>query len=110
MPRLSVVLSDQADGHPFKETHIATTCQSCERAQGLDDAIFDCTKPSESKYLCAGCLEPVLILSESESGSWKDRGYELGDWVLRNPRDVVVDETHTGRPLRFVGVAGALDA
>lgn len=109
MPRASEVLSDQADGYAFAESAIRTTCDSCGRIQTLDEATFDASKRVESKYLCSGCLNVILILSRPEKVRWEGRGYLLGEWVLRNPQDVVVTKTHTGRPIRFSASPYALD-
>lgn len=103
------MLSDQANGYPFTEATIRTTCPSCERAHTLDEAIFDDSDKWESKYLCAGCLDPILIVSTPGVVLWEGRGYWLGDWVIRNPRDVVVGQTPSSRPIRFVASPHALD-
>jgi hypothetical protein len=109
MARLSEVLSDQADGYPFSESSITTTCLECDTEQTLDEATFDDSRRAESKYLCRDCGGIILIVSAPEPIRWEGRGYLLGKWVLRNPRDVVVTETHTGRPLRFVASPYAMD-
>lgn len=108
MPRASEVLSDQADGYLFSESAISTTCLACERLQTLDEAIFDASNKVESNYLCFGCLNTILIVSAPESRD--ARGYLLGNWVLRNPNDIIVNKTHTGRAIRFVASPHALAA
>lgn len=109
VPRATELFSDQADGYPFTEAAIRTTCPSCEREQSLDEAVFDDSDEWECKYLCSGCLSTLLVISTPVPVLWEGRGYLLGDWQLRNPRDVVVEPTHTGRPIRFGASPHALD-
>lgn len=110
MPRFSEVLSGEADGYPFRESSIETSCPTCDRIQNLDEAIFDDSTSLESRYLCGNCLDPILAISVKEAGAgWEGRGYELGKWLMRNPRELVIQQTHTGRPIRFIACPRAFD-
>ncbi len=75
----------------------------------LEEAVYDPSNSVVSRYLCSNCLGVILIIARPESIRWEGRGYLLGDWLLRNPQDVVVDKTHTGRPIRFTASPYALD-
>lgn len=91
MPRASEIMPGPTNGPPLREEHLRTSCVECLALQTLDQATVDETDPLETIYRCRnGCEKPILIVGNPGVAPWEGRGYRLGDWVIRNPSDVLV--------------------
>jgi hypothetical protein len=87
-PRLSEILPPQPEQPPYTEADILTGCP-CGRLQRLVEAMVLEMDPDRTVYLCpALCDVPILIVTRY-NGESEDVGYHFGDWLMRNPFDVI---------------------
>jgi hypothetical protein len=91
------------------EADIRTTCPKCGRAQRLDEALYLDTDPFEAFYRCANCTEPVLVVATAGVLPWAGRGTRIGDWVIRNPADLLVRAHPGAAEERIPAAPDALD-
>jgi hypothetical protein len=93
MPRAEEVLIwaglDVKGGRLPVDRDIQTTCRICHHVQMLGDATFT-EGPDESVYMCGNGCQPLLIISPPGEVPWPGRGYRLGDWIFRNPDDLIL--------------------
>lgn len=90
LPLVSEVFNSQLTlKQPAQEWQFKTTCTECGWHQRLDEAEVDRSDPFEVRYVCgAGCGPLLLIVSAVGQASWKGRGHQVGDWVIRNPAEL----------------------
>jgi hypothetical protein len=107
MPLVSEMLNVKATKGapiPVRESDIWTSCPSCAQTVRLNEAVIvDRSDPLEVIHSCAEGCGPILIVGTPVVVAWEGRGYRLGDWVIRNPRDLLAQ----GRGMRGVVVIPA---
>jgi len=67
---------------------MTTTCVACGETQTLAQAEIE--QGDETVYVCKNGCQPILVVGRPGTVAWPGRGYRLGDWVLRNPADLLV--------------------
>jgi hypothetical protein len=80
---------------PIRDYDITTTCRTCEQKQSLGNPDGVVRSDTETIYNCKNGCGAILKVAEAEPFVGKG-GYRLGDWTIRNPRDVNV--TLVGNP------------
>ena len=75
------------------ESMIRTSCSTCGSSQRLDETTTRSGAPWEMVYDCKdGCGAILsLISSEAPPNLSKGPGMVIGNWKVRNQRDVLVD-------------------
>lgn len=104
MPTASQVLSEYT-GRDVTEQMISTWCPQCKIPQILGGHTSDTLRTT---YLChlVGCGTLLIVGPASDAGGIPDRGWVVGDYILRNPEMVVV---HFGKRDNVL-LAGCLNA
>jgi hypothetical protein len=70
------------------DSQIETACQTCHDTQMLSEAQVE-ESGDETVYTCKNGCQPILVISVPGDEPWEGRGYRMGDWVLRNPDDLI---------------------
>lgn len=72
------------------DAEMRTSCPACNHEQSLAEAAL--RRGEEfSEYVCVNGCQVILIIGKpGDDGPWQGRGYRLGDFVIRNARDVIV--------------------
>jgi hypothetical protein len=109
MPLASEVMADLRP--PPEEADLETACPECGTVQRLAEATPDTTEDGlETTYRCrTGDGAAILIVSTSGAVPWEGRGYALGDWAIRNPRDLYIHVAHAPPPIHMPASPHALD-
>ncbi len=69
------------------DAEMRTECPTCGETQTLGDA--DVRRDgSETVYWCRNGCQIMVVVSTPENVAWQGRGYRLGDFVIRNARDL----------------------
>jgi hypothetical protein len=85
---LSQLIAQANDARTF-DSMIWTSCSFCDRNQRLSEATVDQTDDLETVYFCVDGCGPLLIVSaRTEPEPPLKKGYRLGLWMIRNPRDI----------------------
>ena len=90
MPLASEIIPAPKGDPPWTEAELHTTCPDCNRSTRLDEAIVDTADPLETIYRCRACNGTVVIVSTPGVMAWEGRGTRLGDWMLRNPKNLLL--------------------
>ena len=113
MPLVSEVLNLGATkGNPPAQEHdFWTSCPNCLRLVGLPEAIVDQADPMETIYRCPAetCGATILIVSTPGVVPWEGRGYRMGDWMVRNPRELFYEARGGAGPVLMPASPHALD-
>jgi hypothetical protein len=111
MPLVSGVLNAKATkGSPIaREMDMWTDCLGCGTTIRLHKAKVDQTDPLETTYRCPECDEVILIVGTPGVVPWEGRGWRMGDWVIRNPRDLHYQGPKIGAPVLMSARPHALD-
>lgn len=93
------------------DAQIRTTCPTCDEQQALSEAAV--TQSDETIYECRNGCQAILIIGLPGDKPWAGRGYRMGDWVLRNPADLVgrlINQSGqpSGQPIVFPASPAAL--
>ena len=109
MPLASEALAELRP--PPGETDLETTCPECGTSQRLAEATPETAEDGlETTYRCrTGDGSAILIVSTPGVVPWEGRGYQLGDWVIRNPSDLYIHVSHAPPPILIPASAHALD-
>lgn len=67
-----------------------TSCPECAAEQAVAEATFDESDTLEAVYTCREGCGPILIVSTPGVVPWEGRGYRMGDWMIRNPKDLFI--------------------
>lgn len=62
----------------------------------------------ETVYLCKNGCVPIVVIGRPGVVAWPGRGYRLGDHVVRNVRDLVVQTKSMGAAMVMSGGGAAL--
>jgi hypothetical protein len=112
MPLASDVMSKAGIKSPqqIQESHLFTHCPECGTEQSLAEAaIVDEDGGLETLYLCKVGCGTLLIVSTPGVVPWEGRGYRLGDWVIRNPQDLLLRQPALAAPILMPASPDALD-
>jgi hypothetical protein len=71
------------------DAEMRTSCPSCNHHQSLADATLR-RGDEYSEYVCVNGCQVILIIGRPGESPWEGRGYRLGDYVIRNAKDVIV--------------------
>lgn len=69
----------------IKENEITVACRSCGKHVSLDTC--NVTAERETFYACPTCGDVPVILSAPDDPPWPDRGYPLGEMLVRDAGD-----------------------
>jgi hypothetical protein len=72
---------------PIKDGDMTTTCPACGTVQRLSDATLSLDR-DETVYTCRHGCQPIVVIGRPGTVAWPGRGYRLGDYVIRNVRDI----------------------
>lgn len=83
-------LAPMEGGHSFAEHEFWTDCHECGEKIHLNESNLDESDPLETVYRCprTQCNSVILIVSTPGVVPWEGRGYRIGEWLIRNPRDL----------------------
>ncbi|MDN7803079.1 toll/interleukin-1 receptor domain-containing protein [Burkholderia gladioli] len=76
-------------GPPFKDRDFVTSCPACGERQRLSEAALS-LEEGDTVYTCKNGCQPILVVGRPGVEAWPGRGVRLGDYVVRNVRDVYV--------------------
>ncbi|HET7508684.1 MAG TPA: hypothetical protein VFJ65_00405 [Solirubrobacterales bacterium] len=95
---------------PIQDSDYRTTCPICGTEQSLDQAgVSDDESGFNTTYDCTSGCGPILIVSDwSEQNPQEGAGYRIGDWVVRNPRDLFFFQTGLSKQVVFPASPAAL--
>jgi hypothetical protein len=86
-PLMSEVLPPQPDVTHLDQ-HIETSCGTCGETQRLSEANVE-QDETVTTYICKNGCGPILKVTEADRFAGKG-GYKVGDWTIRNPKQVLV--------------------
>jgi hypothetical protein len=94
----------------IEEGHLFTTCPECKTEQSLAEAgiVYE-DDGLETLYLCKIGCGTILIVSTPGVIPWEGRGYRIGDWVIRNPRDLYLRQAGLTAAIQLPASPHALD-
>lgn len=94
----------------IEEEHLFTTCPECNTEQSLAEAgiVYE-DDGLETLYLCKIGCGTILIVGRPEDVPWEGRGYRIGDWVIRNPRDLYLRQAGLTAAIQLPASPHALD-
>jgi|SRR5690349_16011453 len=69
------------------DADMRTACPTCGLSQSLGDAQVR-RDGLDTIYQCRNGCQTIVVVSSPESDSWQGAGYRLGDFVIRNAKDI----------------------
>lgn len=88
---LSDLFNRHLDNASTSEALCSTTCPVCGREQSLAAATADQSDDLETIYTCQdGCGGILVVSARTEPEAPLEKGYRIGLWMIRNPRDLLV--------------------
>ncbi|CAB3964736.1 hypothetical protein BLA3211_03000 [Burkholderia aenigmatica] len=81
--------------HPIRDSDMTTVCPACNTTQRLSDAHLS-LNGDETIYTCRNGCQPLVVIGRPGEVAWPGRGYRLGDYVVRNVRDILVKTESMG--------------
>jgi hypothetical protein len=82
----------------MNDADISTTCISCGRIQSLAEATVDEYDRRGTAYRCSGCAHTILIVQTRGRVPWDGNGHRIRSWVIRNPRELILQSDQMSRP------------
>ncbi|MFJ4545813.1 toll/interleukin-1 receptor domain-containing protein [Pseudomonas sp. NPDC088885] len=82
---------------PTFDAHMSTTCPACHSEQRLNEATLS-LEGAETIYTCKNGCQPLVVVGRPGEVAWPGRGYRLGDFVIRNVRDIIWQSDDMVRP------------
>jgi hypothetical protein len=73
----------------FTDTDFTTACPTCSAQQTLAQARMS-LDDSDTVYSCKNGCQAIVVIGRPGLAAWPGRGYRLGDYVIRNARDIVL--------------------
>ena len=105
------VLARQNIGRPggraIQDSDIRTVCPACNESQLLSEAPLS-LDGEETCYYCKNGCQPIVVIGKPGIVSWEGRGYRLGDFVIRNVRDLAVKSADMAVPMLLPARTAAL--
>ena len=90
MPYAADLIPPPREGEQLTDKDFLTACR-CGRLSRLDEAIVDDTEEERVAYFCPNyCESPIVTILKTEMEQTWATGHRYGEWVLRNPFDLVV--------------------
>jgi DNA-directed RNA polymerase subunit RPC12/RpoP len=91
MPRVGNVLG-------MSDADISTACDSCGRCQSLAEATVDESDRRTTTYRCRRCAHTILTVQTRGRVPWDGIGHLIRSWIIRNPRDLLLQADQMSRP------------
>lgn len=85
-------------GDPIQDKHMKTACPACGEEQALNEASLSLDQ-DETIYTCKNGCQPIVVVGRPGIVAWPGRGYRLGDHVIRNVKDIVVQTKDMAVPM-----------
>lgn len=94
-------------GSLVKDSDMRTTCPACGAEQLLSEAVLS-LDAGETIYSCKNGCQPVVVVGRPGIVAWPGRGYRLGDYVVRNVRDILIKTKEMGAAVLIPASKAAL--
>jgi hypothetical protein len=92
---------------PFMDSDMVTTCPTCEAGQTLGEAPQTLDE-FDTVYTCKNGCQPIVVVGRPGLSAWPGRGYRIGDYVIRNARDLFVETEAMAGPVLIPASKAAL--
>jgi hypothetical protein len=73
----------------IKDSDILTECPTCETKQNLSEASLSLYE-DDTIYICKNGCQTIVVISRPGIVAWPGRGFRVGDYVIRNTKDIFV--------------------
>jgi hypothetical protein len=94
-------------GRAIRDADIRTICPACNTSQRLSEAPLS-IDGEETCYTCKNGCQPIVVVGKPGLTAWEGRGYRLGDFVIRNVRDLMVQTEDVAVPMVLPARTAAL--
>jgi hypothetical protein len=94
-------------GQAIEDSDIRTVCPACETSQLLSEAPLS-LDGEETCYFCKNGCQPLVVVGRPGIVAWEGRGYRLGEFVIRNVRDLIVGTADMAVPMVLSARTAAL--
>jgi hypothetical protein len=109
LTRVSQILPPGDQSKARTDAWIQAQCPVCSAMQRLSEAHVQHVG-SKTVYTCkAGCCT-LVIVGDPEARAWPGRGFRLGDYLLRNAVDLLIDVANTANKVKIPASPAALEA
>ena len=95
---LSNLLNEKLENISTNEALCSMSCPVCRARQTLAAVTTDQSDDLETIYICQeGCSRVLTVSARTEPDAPLEKGYRIGLWMIRNPRDLFVLPSQTAQ-------------
>lgn len=102
---LATVLKDAFP--EFTAADATTKCPTCETYQSLTETKLQLDN-GDTLYICKNGCQPIIVISRPEIVAWPGRGYRIGNFVIRNASDILIQTNEMKNPFKILARKAAL--